>query len=618
MLTAAGAVGLAAAAPAAFLAAFLRSDDGRFFAGTVVDGVDIGGLTPAEALARLEEPWAAYLSNPVAFELNGQLWRPRAADIGLSVDFRPALREAWLHGRSGGLGERVADRFNAPGEGLQPHIQFDPNRLRAYLSEIAAVFDQPAFEASIELGSSGPVHVRPGQPGRVVDIDSGIAAVRVAERPGQAPQTISLTFREDIPRYTTQEAEAAVERLRVMASGPVWLLHGRRGWTIPPQRIREALVVDEADGGFAPRLELNRFNDIFQTIETTLSAESKQTVMEYDEQRDRVLRFEPGHAGQRLDRPALERTILERAADPVNRRAEIPLILLNKEFDLAANPLGLKNLLATGSSLYRGSPDYRQHNIQIGVAKLDGQIVRPGEVFSFNERIGPLTPGEGWQEGSIIVKDKTEQGIGGGICQISTTLFRAALQAGLPIEERWPHLYRVRYYEMGSFPIGFDATVFVPGIDLKFGNDFDSPIMLRTRVNPDLMTLDFELWGADDGRVVELRDHRLWDWEDPPPDEGIVKSEEEPDFEDQVEWAKKGVRASLTRLIQYADGREKSSNFLSTYTAWPNRFIVGIDIAKERFPHAYNTWFDKNPEQAAQWGVSRIPGVPGDSDEPSG
>ena len=77
MLTAAGAVGLAAAAPAAFLAAFLRSDDGRFFAGTVVDGVDIGGLTPAEALARLEEPWAAYLSNPVAFELNGQLWRPR-------------------------------------------------------------------------------------------------------------------------------------------------------------------------------------------------------------------------------------------------------------------------------------------------------------------------------------------------------------------------------------------------------------------------------------------------------------------------------------------------------------------------------------------------------------
>ena len=245
----------------------------------------------------------------------------------------------------------------------------------------------------------------------------------------------------------------------------------------------------------------------------------------------------------------------------------------------------------------------------MGVAKLDGQVLRPGETFSFNERIGPMNVAAGWVEGSIIIADKTERGIGGGICQISTTLFRAVLNAGLPIEERWPHLYRVRYYEMGDFPIGIDATIFIPGVDLKFGNDFDHPVMLRTRIDPRLAILEFEIWGVDDGRNVELVDHKLINWADPPPDEGIVDPEEDPDYEDQAEWSKKGVQAEITRVIRRSQNDETRSTFRSSYVAWPNRFIVGIDVAKARFPRAYNEWFDENPEEAARWGVGRLPGV---------
>ena len=216
------------------------------------------------------------------------------------------------------------------------------------------------------------------------------------------------------------------------------------------------------------------------------------------------------------------------------------------------------------------------------------------------------------------MEDRTEQGIGGGICQVSTTLFRAALAAGLPIEERWPHLYRVRYYEMGSAPIGYDSTIFSPGIDLKFTNDYEHPIMLRALIDRRLATLDFEIWGAADGRTVTLSKPRLWEWEDPPPDEGIVNSEEEPDFEEQVEFAKEGVKAAITRTVVLADGQTRTGSFYSTYEAWPNRFVVGIDEARAKFPASFNKWVDENQDEATRWGATKVPGVPSDPDAPAG
>ena len=171
---------------------------------------------------------------------------------------------------------------------------------------------------------------------------------------------------------------------------------------------------------------------------------------------------------------------------------------------------------------------------------------------------------------------------------------------------------------MGATPVGYDATIFSPGIDLKFTNDYAHPIMLRVLIDRRLATLDFEIWGAADGRHVTLSKPRLWDWEDPPPDEGIVNAEEEPDFEDQVEYAKQGVKAAITRTVVLAGGETRTGSFHSRYEAWPNRFVVGIDEAKARFPAAFNKWVDANQAEAARWGANKVPGVPADPDAPSG
>ncbi len=609
--------GAVAAWPVSFAAVRMGGNSRLMGPDARVGGINVGGLSPEDALAHLEAVWASFLANPAIFKIKGRVWRPTASDIGLYADFRAPLRELILATARGG----VFDLFQRVPEVAGPSTDgfiFDRDLARRYILSIAAEFDRPAVNAGVSIRGDKRLDLTRSQKGQVADVERALDDLEAGLAQRLDGHVIEVKYQEDVPEFSTASAEEAITNIRRLTSQPIWLMHRNRGWVLEPAELIAAIVTEAHGGHIEPRFEFTRFNDLFQTIEQTLTAEARRGVFEFDERADRVVAFQPGNRGQRIDRTELEKAIHSAAHTTNARRIEIPVIVLNQDFDHMENLLGIKDLIAVGSSIYKGSPEYRDHNIAVGASKLDGVIVRPGETFSFNERIGRFTLGHGWTEGSVIVEDKTEQGIGGGICQVSTTLFRAALAAGLPIEERWPHLYRVRYYEMGALPIGYDATIFSPGLDLKFVNDYETPIMLRARLDRRLATLDFEIWGASDDRVVTLGEPRLWDWIDPPDDEGIVDATEAPDFEEQVEFAKRGVQAEFIRTIVRVDGEPETRVFGSSYKAWPNRFVVGIDHAKARFPSAYNKWFDENLEEAARWGVERVPGVPSDPDAPSG
>ena len=342
-----GVVGLGTAGPLAFALTIWRNSDNTFPPGTHVDGVNVTGLTAEQAVAALDDRWAAYLASPVVFDLNGRLWRPTAADIGLRVDYISGLRAAYLGRQTGGLAKRIAGPDEAA-VGIPPLVAtYDSARLRTYLSNVAGAFDQPAIDAGVDVSPSGVIRLYPGQSGRVVDIDAAIRAVGDPSIPAEPGHVVQLSFRADEPRLATAQAEEAAERLNRLISGPLYLMHGARGWTLQPSELREAVQIDVADDAFVTGLEFTRFNDLFQSIDATLSAEPSETVFEYDEKSDRVTAFKPGNSGQRVDRPGLEAAILEGAARTDDRRVEIPLILLNREYDLAVNPLGVKDLLAT-------------------------------------------------------------------------------------------------------------------------------------------------------------------------------------------------------------------------------------------------------------------------------
>ncbi len=208
-----------------------------------------------------------------------------------------------------------------------------------------------------------------------------------------------------------------------------------------------------------------------------------------------------------------------------------PSITLDK-----INDLGIKNLIARGESNFAGSSLARIQNIRVSAAKFNGTIIKPGEIFSFNNLLGEVDEASGYQSELVIKSGKLIPEFGGGVCQVSTTLFRAAIYAGLPILERKPHSFPVKYYN----PQGFDATIYPGVVDLKFKNDTDSHLLIQSRISG--TKIIFEIYGSDSGRVVTLDGPHQYD-----------------------QKANGAMKAYFTRKITSADGTVKEERFDSNY-----------------------------------------------------
>ena len=234
------------------------------------------------------------------------------------------------------------------------------------------------------------------------------------------------------------------------------------------------------------------------------------------------------------------------------------------------NSLGIKEKLAEGESFFKDSIPGRVHNIILAASYLHGVVIAPGEIFSFAKRIGDISVQTGYKQAYVIREKKTVLEDGGGVCQVSTTMFRAALAAGLPIIERQAHYYRVGFYEQGGYPPGLDATVYPPSPDLKFKNDTNSYILIQTNIDQANKRLAFEFYGTSDGRKVEISKPVIHS-QTPPPEPIYV---DEPTLKagvvkrlDTAHW---GAKVSFLWKVFNADGSVKESReFVSNYVPWP-------------------------------------------------
>src|SRR3989344_3000494 len=200
------------------------------------------------------------------------------------------------------------------------------------------------------------------------------------------------------------------------------------------------------------------------------------------------------------------------------------------------NNLGIQTLLAKGESDFHGSSNARVNNIKTGSSKFSGIIIKPGEEFSFNNLLGEVNDKNGYQPELVIKNGQVIPEYGGGLCQVSTTMFRAAIWAGLPITERRPHSFPVKYYA----PQGFDATIY-PGVsDLKFTNNTEGHILIQTKISGTKLTVEF--YGSDDGRSVSIDGPHQYD--------------------EKVSGA---MKAYFVRKILFSNGETKEERFNSNY-----------------------------------------------------
>ena len=298
-------------------------------------------------------------------------------------------------------------------------------------------------------------------------------------------------------------------------------------------------------------------------------------------QNGKVTAFKPSSEGSMVDIDSIKKnlnsqfeTILS-AKNPQNIIIPIKVITLYPAITTdKANNLGVKELIGKGSSLFQHSIPGRIFNVNLAASRINGVLIPPGEIFSFDKALGDVSSFTGYQQAYIIQNGKTILGDGGGVCQVSTTFFRAILDAGLPVIERHAHAYRVGYYEQDS-PPGLDATIYVPSVDLKFKNDTDNYILVQTQIDPEMQQLSIFMYGTKDGRTITMTKPTITDripapsdlyQDDPTLAKGIIK---------QVDFSAEGSKVSFTRDVTKNGKKIISDKFVSNYAPWQSVFLRG-------------------------------------------
>ena len=298
-------------------------------------------------------------------------------------------------------------------------------------------------------------------------------------------------------------------------------------------------------------------------------------------QNGRVTTFKPSKDGKTLDLEDVKKKLNAEFTKVIYANKPQVIVIAVKTKTLQpkittekVNNLGIKELLGEGNSFFHHSIPGRIYNITLAAGRLNGVLVAPNEEFSFAKALGDVSAFTGYQQAYVIQNGKTVLGDGGGVCQVSTTLFRALLKAGLKITERHAHAYRVGYYEQDS-PPGLDATVYVPNIDLKFQNDTGNSILIQTFIDPETQALTFDLYGTSDSRKVKLTTPIVTNQTPPPPDEyqddptlqkGIVK---------QIDFSAWGANVSFTREVTQNGKVIISDKFISNYRPWKAIYLRG-------------------------------------------
>jgi vancomycin resistance protein YoaR len=570
-----------------------RSYQGKIYPNVTVQGLSVGELTQQEAEAALRARYGAFLQHPATLTYGDQSWQPSAAEVGISFDFKGAIDSAYRAGRGNGLIENLQEVYAIWENGLDlpVHVTFDQNKLRAYVASVGADFEQAPIDAQLRLDGT-TVSTQAAQSGRQVLIDQTVAELTGALETF-TPHTVALKTRELAPRLNDAAVADARARIEAMLQGPLTLEIESKQYVWTPQEI--ALMLDigrvpenSASDTIAAALNPYQVGRRVRQIADETGRGSVNPRVDWNNGDLRILK--PGKPGLRLDEVQASATI-SAAISGTNRVLALPVREVEPQVTEAnLRSLGINELVSIGRSDFTGSADYRINNIGVGMGILNGILIAPGEEFSFNNNIGSIDARNGFVEGYAIIQDRTQLEFGGGICQDSTTLFRAAFWAGLPITERWGHSFYISWYdkyglgEKRNGP-GLDATIFTGGPDLKFVNDTGHWLLMQSSSNPRTGVAQIALYGTKPNRTVELNQSITKRVPAPPAPKFVTDPKQPVGTSRQSDHARGGMTIAVYRTITENGVRKAPELFQTTFRAWPNIYVFNpADIGPDGHP----------------------------------
>ena len=565
----AGALATVAAVP---IAALPARYGGQVYPGAAVLNLNLGGLTREEAIARLHDHLAAYEQRAATFHFESNIWTVTLADIGGEVDYDATVDLAMEHGRAT-WGDRYSAFFAEDGSApIELVVDWQPEKARTYLESIAPAIDIDARNARL-FRNEGEIRMVDSEEGRELDREAAIEAIDAAVQ-ARAFTEIELTTYLVEPEVSSAELEPFKTQAIQLIGEQVVLKHGELNYPISAEQLAQALIIDDTN---QPKIDPSNIVDRLDAIAADVYVRPKNVMLGWD---SGLYVVREDVDGLEMDREAAEELIIELAQSD-ERSADLPTRAA-KARARADNldELGLETHLAYGSSSFAGSSWERATNVGVAANNISFKLVGPGETFSYNDLQGAITEDTGFVAGQIISGDWTATDIGGGVCQVSTTVFRAAARAGFRFSEWHPHTWRLGFYEIDGSPPGFDAAIYQPNgpgqmtLDLSFTNTLDSWLLLMMVVSGDTVTAHF--YGKDPGWTVEFGN--VWVSDPIQPGEPVerVNTSLARGERKWVSGSAPGYQVVLPRTVTAADGTVISDGtFVSNYLPQPETWEVG-------------------------------------------
>jgi vancomycin resistance protein YoaR len=550
--------------------------------GVSVQGEAVSGRSGDMIRADLSRRYAAFLSQPLTLVYAGQAWQPSLADLGLQLDMADLAQRAVAAGRQGDPLTRLRDLWAIYQHGLDiaPTVVADQRVLQGYLLRIAPDVEQPPQDAALSIAAAKVVGT-PSAPGVQLLVDATANDVLLAAQ-GLQPRSIAIRTRALAPLVGDTALVKAQSRAVDLLQSPIELTRGDQRWVWPPEKLAELLQVAVKSGGLDVGVNHDLLAQAVEGLAQLVDTGTAEPRLRFGGGQLRIA--QEGKPGWRLkqDEASAAITKLLLSSQPTTRTLALPVEQLTPKITKdTLGGLGIKELVGEGLSSFAGSAQYRITNIKAGAARMDGVLIAPGEEFSFNTQLGEVDTANGFVEGYAIIGNRTQLEWGGGVCQDSTTVFRAAFWAGLPITERHAHAFYISWYdEFGLGPQGsgqgMDASIYTGVNDLKFVNDTGNWLLMQAEVDEVNQVLAVRLYGTKPGREVRL---------DGPAISNEVRAPSEPVYIDdsslpagsvhQSDTARGGRDITVERVITKGGAEISRDSFFTRFRAWPNIFVRG-------------------------------------------
>lgn len=520
----------------------------KFYPRTEILGVSVTGKKYGEVREEMHDKLNSF-NERIIFKSEDLEKETRPENIGIEIYLDNTLKEAFTYGREPLTWQSIQDKFNLLLLGRRFTLDYAIKE-ENYNNFVKTELEPLGVTASdVNLEQKGDDYeVVFGKQGKTLDKE--VLNLNLKKKIEKlSPGHIELKFVSLYSQIDDGNLKDINKKIKKVLSSSITLKFEDKNWEVGEDLLKDWLYFELEDeknevGYYKKTVSLNLSRDkVGSYLESiAMEIETKPENARFQVKDDKVQILKPSIAGRDL----MVETAYEDLKEQVlkdNRVVELETKEVGANITQESiDELGIKELVGSGSSNFAGSPRNRIHNINNAVEKLNGTFIGPQEVYSLVENIGEVNAEAGYLPELVIKENKTIPEYGGGLCQIATTLFRAAVNSGFDITERQSHSYAVSYYD----PQGMDATIYIPHPDLQFINNTDQTVLLQIKVEG--YNLTFEFYGTKDGREISIEGPYYWD--------------------------RKGdgsFKARFTQVVKMSDGTEKRKEFKSYYDS-PDKY----------------------------------------------